>query len=952
MLVCVREVDKSELAKRLRKRITTPHFERYYSLYATETSATLVDVVDSRARKTFNYDVRITSPLELQEQVVEPLLMTVLAPDRASQAVVVIDGQAGNRFHTLMDATDGVLANTARAAAAQPDVASLSFSAVTLEDNNTLTDILLPDQSQSGEEVTILEDTQEQFTAIEDAHYVALESESNWQAVLQRVTGAFAQYKHQIFSFIFSFHPSTGRPNTTAQFVSFTVNEVARGMKSSRHAVSSAAGLIECNSPTLTFTSTKLLYLLKPSLLGQQPGAWVACFAPVSVLEAAERETFQEAFAVAQTASRLYSSRIALLNAPPAVLPSKTARVTALETAAAVAARPSSPQPKSRGTPPPAEDGGAEYAVDDRRPTAFASASRPTVVRVAQQAQTDASYAQDDSADVSAVRPPTSNLVETPVSVSKGRPGVGMSTPAQPSQAPPPLQPIDTAEKQCSAGVAAAVQTDMARLPASSSAYPRESIQRGSSEEQSAVRYEFDTYRAVMERAMAKLRADMRDYVKQLEETKEEMRAQRKQSRELRRELEAMSESQHATALENTELRHELAHQQQLYERTVQELSQLSSVNSLAQQHPPPPPRQPSPLPSPSPSAQLARRETGEATQALRDDVELLEVRVSELTELVAFHQSEIKDHVSKESSYRQRILELEAALREKEREVISSRAAAQETSRVAADAAVQRAPSSAPFASNSAVAEGPHSRTSSAVLREDMHDVEDRAAEVELHLRTTLDELQRERTQRRQLEDLLKRRETEEVARTTMQTTEAAVHDLQRTFEHQLRELRAEMTGFRSQLAQQVARPAATSPVPPPPPSQVQPSPPAPPAAAPPQTRLTISHESSMRASTPRASTRMMEDQQQQQQQPTPRPPTPQHVSVVQEEAATVSAGNAARGSKAETSGLRSPRSSTRPSVSTLSRRTQSFEEYMQEEPHYELHRASFLRPRSRPTA
>ena len=78
-------------------------------------------------------------------------------------------------------------------------------------------------------------------------------------------------------------------------------------------------------------------------------------------------------------------------------------------------------------------------------------------MRVAQQAQTDASYAQDDSADVSAVRPPTSNLVETPVSVSKGRAGVGMSTPAQPSQAPPPLQPIDTTEKQCSAGVAAAV---------------------------------------------------------------------------------------------------------------------------------------------------------------------------------------------------------------------------------------------------------------------------------------------------------------------------------------------------------------------------------------------------------------------------------------------------------------------------------------------------------------
>jgi hypothetical protein len=916
MLVCVREVDKSELANRHRKRIAAPHFERYYSLYTSETGATIVDVVDSRARKTFNYDVCIRSPAALQEQVVEPLLMTVLTPDRASQATVVIDGLAGNRFSALMDTENGVLASTARAAATHPDVASLSFSAVTLEDNNILTDILLPEQRGVSQEVTILEDTHDQFTSVEDAHYVSLESEDIWGAVLQRVTSAFTEYKHHIFSFIFSFHAATGRPNTTMQFVSFTVNEVARGMKSSRHAVSSAAGLIECNSPTLTFTATKLLYLLKPSLLGQQPGAWVACFSPVSVVEVAERETFQEAFAVAQTASRLYCSRIALLNASAALLPPPSA-VSPLH--------PPPPLTSSRSgisIPGAVEDVADTADFHSGRPPSAPLPSRGGNVRVSQEAQTNASFSHDDSSSFSpaaAARASTPHLVDTPAEELRPRQQrVAVSATTTMAGAPSPLSQHSAVSRR-SAGVSTAVQTDTAL--GSASAHPRESIQRGSSEEPSAVRYEFDTYRAVMERAMAQLRNDMRRCIDQLEETREEMRAQRKQSRELRRELEMANESRHATVLENSELRQELNTQQRQYQQKVQELSQLSSASFINV--------------SASPSGrQLADRAASEATRALRDEIELLEVRVSELTELVAFHQSEITNHVSKENTYRQRILDLEAALREKERAVISSRAVAQEARR-AVDAATAR-PTPLPTATAVAVTEPLHSRTSSAVLRDDVRDFEDRAAEVELHLRTALDELQRERTQRLQLENLLKQREAE-VAAEAVDTrgaaaTEAVVQALRQTYEKQLRELRAEMSGFRDQLGQQVPRPSSSQPAP-----QHSTSPPA--------STLSSSNESSRQAPTPPVARVAAAEQLQGQPRPLPRPPTPLRMSPVPEG----SAGTVGNGTNNNTSSVQSQGGSARPSPSRRNRRTQSFEEYMEEEPHYELHRASFVRPRPR---
>ncbi|KAG5503170.1 hypothetical protein GH5_04231 [Leishmania sp. Ghana 2012 LV757] len=851
MLVCVREFDKAELSAQHGNATAAQHFERYYSLYTTERSVTIVDVADSRARKTLNYDVRTRSSTQLHDEVVEPLLATVLTPDRASQAVVVIDGQPWHRRYTLLDPVEGILARAVRAAVAHPNVTSVSVSATTLEDNNTLTDIMAERSSGAAyEQPTILEDTHEQFTSVEDANYVVLDSEATWDSVLSRITATFAGFKHEVISFIFAFHESTGLPNTTMQFISFTVNEVARGMKSSRHAVASAAALVECRSPTVTFTATKLLYLLKPALLGQQPGAWVACFSPVSLLEAKEQETFQEAFAVAQTASRLYSSRIALLN--PFTLPPDGGRAAAIAGVSGVCGRGVESAP-----PPGMEDGAAHNAAALLRAT-FKEVPEHFVAASSRGASANPAHGYPASQH---------HLVDTPAA-THGRATESASDLPAASSATSLVDASRGAKENCAVQTPPEAHTALA---------PRESIQRGASEERSAVRYELDTYRLVMERAMGRLRAEMRECAGELRGAREDVRRQAAKSLELQSALDAMRASYDAAVRENDGLRREL--------RAQQCSESATAVEQVRQD---------------------ARQGSDHTERVLRSDVAILEARVEELTELVALHQSEIEAHVANERRYRQRILDLECELREKERAAIADKAAVTEARR-AADVA-RAAADAAPGLSHV-------SRTSSAIAEEDLRVVRERATEVEYRLRDALDALQSERTQRLHLENLMKHREEEEeVARAAPQHAGNLLQSLQNTYETQLRELKTEMSCFRTDLAQYLTKPSV---------------------------RQNLGDASSYTA-TPvgrdgRNDAAAVESQRLTPPRMSPIPSaSATHFSHAHDDASALSHGG-------HTTALS-------PSQQRRQRRTLSFEEFMQEEPHYKLHRASFLRRRPRP--
>ncbi|KAG5502753.1 hypothetical protein JKF63_04520 [Porcisia hertigi] len=849
MLVCVREFEKSELSARYRNLTTTQHFERYYSLYATESSVTIVDVADSRARKTLSYDVLTRSSSQLYDQIVEPLLMTVLTPNRAPQAVVVIDGQSAHRRCTLLDPVEGMLTRTVRASVSHPDVISVSVSAVTLEDNNTLTDMMPePSCNVAAEQPTILEDTHEQFTSVEVTHYVVLDSQATWNGVLHRITTAFAELKHQVVTLIFAFHESTGLPNTTMQFVSFAVHEVARGMKSSRHAISSAAALVECRSPTVTFTATKLVYLLKPTLLGQQPGAWVACFSPVSLLEASEHESFQEAFSVAQTAARLYSSRIALFNA---CVP---------------------PQDRGRVEPMTATGSVGGCAVEN----AQALPVEPGA------ADTDASYCA--SANPRGVdRPDTSalqhHLVYTP-GVMEGRAAESASGCAASS--------LGTAVQNESRGLneSCAVQTK----PDAHAAFElQESIQRGGSEKRLATQYELGTYCSVMERALAKLRAEMRD-------AREQVRQEKMKRRELQLDLERMRSRYDAAVDENHRLFRELrTHRDAAKSEQRAGLPCIPSTPTGQQsQHQP---QQEHPL--------VTRKEDGHEAHILRSDLALLEARVMGLTELVAFHQKEIQEHVAHERSYRQRILDLESEVHERERESIADKAALKELRRAAE--AARTAATAAPVSMRAA-------DTSHEIAQRDLRGVEERAAELECNLRDALEALQSERTRRLQLEHLMVSREEEGVARAASEQADALARNLQHTYEAQLRELRAEMSVLRTELAKSGTQSFV-------------------------QRNLgdTSSYAATPTSRQGRDDTIAVDSQRPTPARTSPVPtPFPTHFSEAHKETSV----NNHRSAKAAT-------------VLSYQRRPlsmQSFEEFMREKPHYQLHRASLLSRRPRP--
>ncbi|GET89115.1 hypothetical protein, conserved [Leishmania tarentolae] len=853
MLVCVREFDKSELLARHRKSLTTQHFERYYTLYRTDTSITIVDVVDNRARKTVNYDVLTSSSMQLYEQVVDPLLATVLTPNGASQAMVVIDGQAGNRRQTLLDPQEGILVRTARAAAAHPGVTSVSVSAVTLEDNNTLTDIMPDGHAKAAHaEPTILEDTCEQFTSVEDAHYVLLDSEVTWDGVLRRLTAAFAELKHQVISFIFAFHESTGLPNTTMQFVSFTVKEVSRGMKSSRHAVSSAAALVECRSPTLTFTATKLLYLLKPALLGQQPGAWVACFSPVSLLEAAEQETFQEAFAVAQTTARLYSSRIAVLNEPLHPVSGNCVAPPARMSLDIEHAGEMAPLPAVEGNGTDMKSSALTSKPRETSQPAFSTASR-------------GGSANPQHADAGHSAAFYHHLVDTPAATQDG---MAESVSGIAAASSPGRSSDDTQDGKASP--AAPTEPDVYAAAA-----PVEPIRRDGSDERSVSQYELDTYRVVMERAMGKLRAEMREYAGELRDTREDVRRQKNKSRELQSELDALRASYEAVARENARLRRELRAQNGASEDKL-----LSGLQSNA-------------------SSQVAQQGGEHVTRVLQSDLTVLEGRVEELRELVAFHQHEIQAHVASEHRYRQRILDLEAELRKKEEEAIADKAAVKEARR-AAD--VARAATEAPAAVSGA------GHLSSTADQEDLRFVKERATEAEYRLREALDALQNERTARLRLEDLLKRREEEKVSHAAPQQ-HVDLRSMQHTYETQLRELKSEMSDFRAELVQHLTKPTV--------PQNFSSAPSYATTPVGRQGRDDPTNVNLQRSTPPRV------------------PPIPDASSMHFSHAGVDASVHSYRGNSSGPSPLQLHRQ----------RSAQSFEQFMQEEPRYKLHCIPFLR-------
>ncbi|RNF21149.1 uncharacterized protein Tco025E_03592 [Trypanosoma conorhini] len=682
MLVAVREYRREEV-----QRICGAPAEAlvsYYTLLRNKNEAVMADVTDVRARKNMNFDYYATSAGDLFAEAVMPILRALLPPVSVPQVAVVADGAETTRFHALLDPEEGLVPLCWRVLTGTVEFGDLLeavyLAVVELDDGNRLRD-LTPGGPAEAEPI-IIEDADDHFTAVEDACYVELRTEADVARLLQHARRVAVPERHQVFSFILSYTEASGLPNSTIQFVALSVSEMTRGMRSTRHCITTAASLIESRSPSMTFSGTKLSFLLKPALFCQQPGLWISCFAPNSVSALPRRETFKEAFCIAHTLSRVYSSRVGLGLSEAYHRRSGRDR----QYSHGVGEEQVEIQPRTE-VPKPSSLSCLEKPRGSLK-GAVSSISRPSESGSLLSSQAASPFAPNVSQphDGHHVNGSSHRIVEDEVSPAVATREVPMGLLVTPSgQRSKPLDEKKTLPEKRGE-----------RIDGGRRSLSRPSHDRCSSVERHpyncSARYELETYKRVMEPAMEQLRRDAQHYVTLLKDARRQIR-QLKRANSEENGVEQLRASLVAARREREMLEADFAKREELLQARVDELEsrceglcresqqrELHAVPgreklrqaSVATQtrntvpHFASPPSSPSPAAAPA-AAPLPLEEGLVASQTLQQDSAGNDIqRASQWLEVISYHQRELEDYAERERSYRSRILLLEQTLAER----------------------------------------------------------------------------------------------------------------------------------------------------------------------------------------------------------------------------------------------------------------------------------------------
>lgn len=296
----------------------------------------VIDTSDRRAKKEAVCDLVVHTPKDIATQIVRPLVALLVptaadgkqqssSPPAHAQGAVVIDGSVAARNQILLDPYVGVVATAIREIAQLPSTKAVFLSAVELDEHNQLIDLLdasvkdmaaahAAAQQQQQQPLrapvlrhqipTVVEDTNDHFTAVEETTFENVTADCH--ATLRLLAHFTSEARHHVLSLVLLHRD--GSSNTTLQFVSFAAAEVTRGTRASRNSICNAASLLESKSSAVSYTATKILFLLKPLLTGKQPSAWVTVLQPRSqrqLSDGAAEETFKDAFLRVQTLHRL-----------------------------------------------------------------------------------------------------------------------------------------------------------------------------------------------------------------------------------------------------------------------------------------------------------------------------------------------------------------------------------------------------------------------------------------------------------------------------------------------------------------------------------------------------------------------------------------------------------------------------------------------------------------------
>ncbi|KEG13415.1 hypothetical protein DQ04_01021160 [Trypanosoma grayi] len=801
MLVGVREYRREEMQRICG--LPGEALASHYTLLRGRNEATLTDVTDTRARKVIHFDYYATAARSLFAEAVGPIMHAVLPPVSSPQVVVVVDGTEITRFHTLLDEEEGLLAQCWSLMMTEEDfehvLDTIYVAMVELDDNNHLRDIA---EAAAVGEPTIIEDADDHFTSVEDVSYTALRGEPDLRALLQHAQRATSAGRHQIFSFILVYKAATGLPNSTIQFVSLAVSELARGMRSTRHCITTAASLIESRSPSITFAGTKLSYLLKPALLGKQPGLWISCFAPTSPSNVKQRETFKESFCIAYTSCRVYGSRVAVDISDASQLANGSERRHLFNS--------------------------SDECVEMHPRTDVPQPSASALLRKPKRHATHGTPLPSSTSPIAAVKTNASRRRTNGPSCGEASALSPLAT-ARDTMAGLLITPsgrrtdyIDDRSRTESR----ARDSSTARRQSSRPLYSRCSSLEKHPYNCSA-RYELETYKRVMEPAMDQLRRDIQHYATQLEEARRQIRrAKRGKSAEIETEQLRASLAgaiQQRESLEEDFVRREkdlhaevrrlqdwcndLTRELQLRAATTVQKNeegqkQQRQRQSVAVQTPgsflPVPPN-----PPPTAEDLVASHARPEQLQSRTESADVH--RASQWIEVIDYHQQELEGHAERERAYRDRIMRLEEVLSERDAEITQART---ELARREQELSLET------VKNQQKEHERELERGFTEVmerLRVEVKEAQMANAKSEHRLETCLNDLQQERKRREATEAELHILQTTYSQRMNGDAAKEMVQLLKESYERQYHQLQREVEELRSQKSQQAASKEAT---------------------------------------------------------------------------------------------------------------------------------------------
>lgn len=274
------------------------------------------------SKKSFQCDLFAASNEEIFIGIIQPLLHIVTIPNKAKQAVVVLNGSS-ECLKDVLGEHNGVLhACCQYLFSPQCKVKHVQASVVSIsQDGRKMRDALSKSESHPADSLSIYEDIESQVTHIEGhIESISLNAFQDVDTLCSAalvfkggvsIISLFLEVEHCTPSHFHVVCVPVDAANGIPSPVMEDLSRVGCALVDPSSSVSASVRVV---------TSTALTKFIYPALVGNQPGAWISCFNLVS--SSGKSETFEAASAIASLAQNIYFSRLRRFHYASTVSPS------------------------------------------------------------------------------------------------------------------------------------------------------------------------------------------------------------------------------------------------------------------------------------------------------------------------------------------------------------------------------------------------------------------------------------------------------------------------------------------------------------------------------------------------------------------------------------------------------------------------------------------------------